>query len=172
MTRFQLNVLFLTSRRFWVRLHAMFVILSSFGCLWSRSLFVRPTWLLGASDSYSPIPHLCVYWPFAMKRSSLYTTRSVILTDGTFVSANTLKTSFLTEIFALGAPLIRLYFERHFRNLYKYNTSRLAPLQSVLDAAARLIARLHRFSHISTFMIEQLHWLNCSNSVENSFSYV
>src|ERR1043165_854800 len=29
----------------------------------------------------------------------------------------------------------------------------------VLNAAARLIARLSRFSHISTFMIEQLHWL-------------
>src|SRR5688572_33052418 len=36
---------------------------------------------------------------------------------------------------------------------------RLAPLQSVLNAAARLIARLPRFSHISTFMIEDLHWL-------------
>ena len=36
---------------------------------------------------------------------------------------------------------------------------RLAPLQSVLNAAARLIARLPRFSHISTFMTEDLHWL-------------
>ena len=36
---------------------------------------------------------------------------------------------------------------------------RLAPLQSVLNAAARLIARLPRFSHISTFMTEHLHWL-------------
>ena len=37
--------------------------------------------------------------------------------------------------------------------------SRLSPLQSVLNAAARLIARLPRFSHISAFMIEHLHWL-------------
>ena len=40
--------------------------------------------------------------------------------------------------------------------------SRLAPLQSVLDAAARLIARIPRFSHISTFMTEQFHWLPLS----------
>src|SRR6218665_2282894 len=37
--------------------------------------------------------------------------------------------------------------------------SRLAPLQSVLNAAACLIALIPRFSHISTFMTEQLHWL-------------
>jgi hypothetical protein len=37
--------------------------------------------------------------------------------------------------------------------------SRLSPLQSVLNAAARLIARLPRFSHISIFMTEHLHWL-------------
>jgi hypothetical protein len=36
---------------------------------------------------------------------------------------------------------------------------RLSPLQSVLNSAARLIARLPRYSHISTFMFEQLHWL-------------
>jgi hypothetical protein len=36
---------------------------------------------------------------------------------------------------------------------------RLAPLQSVLNASARLIARLPRFSHISAFMTEHLHWL-------------
>jgi len=36
---------------------------------------------------------------------------------------------------------------------------RLSPLQSVLNAAARLIARLPRFFHISTFMFERLHWL-------------
>ena len=40
--------------------------------------------------------------------------------------------------------------------------SRLAPLQSVLNAAARLIARIPRFSYISTFMTEQLHWLPLS----------
>jgi len=37
--------------------------------------------------------------------------------------------------------------------------SRLSPLQSVLNAAARLIARLPRYSHISTFMSDHLHWL-------------
>src|SRR6218665_946190 len=37
--------------------------------------------------------------------------------------------------------------------------SRLAPLQSVLNSASRLIARIPRFSHTSTFMTEQLHWL-------------
>src|SRR6218665_3731388 len=36
---------------------------------------------------------------------------------------------------------------------------RLSPLQSILNAAARLIARIPRFSHISTYMTEQLHWL-------------
>src|SRR6218665_419290 len=40
--------------------------------------------------------------------------------------------------------------------------SRLAPLQSVLKAAARLIARIPRFSHISNFMTEKLHWLPLS----------
>src|SRR6218665_3236649 len=38
----------------------------------------------------------------------------------------------------------------------------LTPLQSVLNAAARLIARIPRVSHISTFMTEQLHWLPLS----------
>jgi len=38
----------------------------------------------------------------------------------------------------------------------------LAPLQSVLKAATRLIAFILRFSHISTFMIEKLHWLSLS----------
>ena len=36
---------------------------------------------------------------------------------------------------------------------------RLSPLQSVLNTAARLIARLPRYSHISTFMFNELHWL-------------
>src|SRR6218665_1720091 len=40
--------------------------------------------------------------------------------------------------------------------------SRLATLQSVLNAAARLIARIPRFSRISTFMTEQFHWLPLS----------
>src|SRR6218665_991615 len=33
------------------------------------------------------------------------------------------------------------------------------PLQSVLNAAAKLIARLPHASHISAFMIDHLHWL-------------
>src|SRR5688572_25310415 len=36
---------------------------------------------------------------------------------------------------------------------------RLSPLQSVLNASARLIARLPRFSHICTYMLDVLHWL-------------
>ena len=36
---------------------------------------------------------------------------------------------------------------------------RLSPLQSVLNAAARLIARLPRSSHISSYMFDHLHWL-------------
>src|SRR6218665_3936577 len=36
---------------------------------------------------------------------------------------------------------------------------RLAPVQSVLNAAARMIARLPPYSHISDCMINELHWL-------------
>jgi len=36
---------------------------------------------------------------------------------------------------------------------------RLAPLPSVVNAAARLIARLPRFFHITTFMARELHWV-------------
>ena len=43
---------------------------------------------------------------------------------------------------------------------------RLSPLQSVLNAAARLIARLPRFSHISSFMVEELHWLPLSVRIQ------
>src|SRR5688572_31906555 len=43
---------------------------------------------------------------------------------------------------------------------------RLSPLQSVLKAAARLIARLSRYSHISAFMFEQLHWLPLSARIK------
>ena len=39
---------------------------------------------------------------------------------------------------------------------------RLSLLQPVKNSAARLIARLPRLSHISTFMTEQLHWLPLS----------
>src|SRR6218665_1969092 len=37
--------------------------------------------------------------------------------------------------------------------------SRLSAIQSVLNAAVRLIARLPKFTHISTYMTEVLHWL-------------
>src|SRR6218665_2599292 len=36
---------------------------------------------------------------------------------------------------------------------------RLSPIQSVLNAAARLVGRLPRTSHISAFMFDHLHWL-------------
>src|SRR6218665_3667435 len=36
---------------------------------------------------------------------------------------------------------------------------RLSPIQSVLNAAARLAGRLSRTSHISAFMFDHLHWL-------------
>src|SRR6218665_3346990 len=36
---------------------------------------------------------------------------------------------------------------------------RLSPIQSVLNAAARLVGRLPRRSHISAFMFDHLHWL-------------
>jgi len=35
----------------------------------------------------------------------------------------------------------------------------LAPLQTILNAAARLIARLPPYSHISDYLIKDLHWL-------------
>ena len=35
----------------------------------------------------------------------------------------------------------------------------MSPIQSVLNAAARLLARLHRASHIYGFMLDYLHWL-------------
>ena len=43
---------------------------------------------------------------------------------------------------------------------------RLSPLQSVLNAAARLIARLPRSSHISAFMFDHLHWLPLTARVQ------
>ena len=36
---------------------------------------------------------------------------------------------------------------------------RLSPIQYVLNATAKLIARLPRTSHISAFMFDHLHWL-------------
>ena len=38
--------------------------------------------------------------------------------------------------------------------------TRLASVQSVLNAAARIIARLPPYSHISDYMINELHWLS------------
>src|SRR6218665_3556626 len=37
--------------------------------------------------------------------------------------------------------------------------TRLAPVQSVLNAAARMLARLLPYLHISDYMISELHWL-------------
>src|SRR6218665_1128222 len=42
----------------------------------------------------------------------------------------------------------------------------MLPIESVLNAAARLIAGLLKFSHISTIMINQLHWLPLSARLE------
>jgi len=36
---------------------------------------------------------------------------------------------------------------------------RLSPIQLVLNTAARLIARFPRYSHISTYIFDELHWL-------------
>src|SRR6218665_38819 len=44
--------------------------------------------------------------------------------------------------------------------------TRLSPLQTVLNAAARLIARLPRYSHISYYIKEHLHWLKISTRIE------
>src|SRR6218665_2605124 len=44
--------------------------------------------------------------------------------------------------------------------------ARLSPTQSVLNAAARLIVRLPKFSHISSFMFNQLPWLPLSARIE------
>src|SRR6218665_3041066 len=44
--------------------------------------------------------------------------------------------------------------------------SRLSAIQSVLNAAARLIARLSRFTHISTYMTEILHWLPIASRIK------
>ena len=43
---------------------------------------------------------------------------------------------------------------------------RLSSLQSVLNSAARLIARLPRFSHISTYMTNVLHWLPVTSRIK------
>src|SRR6218665_2430888 len=44
--------------------------------------------------------------------------------------------------------------------------TRLSPLQTVLNAAARLIARFPRYSHISYYIKEHLHWLPISTRIE------
>ena len=44
--------------------------------------------------------------------------------------------------------------------------SRLSAIQSVLNAAARLIALLPRFTHISTYMTEVLHWLPIASRIK------
>src|SRR6218665_4109174 len=44
--------------------------------------------------------------------------------------------------------------------------TRLSPRQTVLNAAARLSARLPRYSHISYYIKEHLHWLPISTRIE------
>src|SRR6218665_3349664 len=44
--------------------------------------------------------------------------------------------------------------------------SRLSAIQSVLNAAARLIALLPRFTHIFTYMTEILHWLPIASRIK------
>src|SRR6218665_3396027 len=44
--------------------------------------------------------------------------------------------------------------------------TRLSPLQTVLNAAARLFARLPRYSHISSYIKEHLHWLPIFTRIE------
>ena len=43
---------------------------------------------------------------------------------------------------------------------------RLSSLQSVLNSAARLIARLPHLSHISSYMTDVLHWLPIASRVQ------
>ena len=43
---------------------------------------------------------------------------------------------------------------------------RLSSLQSVMNSAARLIARLPRYSHISTYMTDVLHWLPVASRIQ------
>src|SRR6218665_2583777 len=44
--------------------------------------------------------------------------------------------------------------------------TRLSPVQTVLNAAAQLIACLPRYSHISHYITEHLHWLPISTRIE------
>src|SRR6218665_27355 len=46
---------------------------------------------------------------------------------------------------------------------------RLSPIQSVLNAAARLVGRLPRTSHISAFMFDHLHWLGYNSRFSHRF---
>ena len=43
---------------------------------------------------------------------------------------------------------------------------RVCPIQSVLNAAARLIAHLPKWSNILLFMVNQLHWLHHSDRIQ------
>src|SRR5678815_5274079 len=47
----------------------------------------------------------------------------------------------------------------------------LSKLQSILNASARLICGLPKYSHISTFIRETLHWLPVPHSIQNSHTY-
>ena len=43
--------------------------------------------------------------------------------------------------------------------------SRISAIQSVLNAAARYIAHLPKFTHMSTYMTEVLHWLPIASRI-------
>src|SRR6218665_1672761 len=45
--------------------------------------------------------------------------------------------------------------------------TQLSPLQTVLNATARLIARLPCYSHTSSYIKEHLHWLPISTRIEH-----
>ena len=62
----------------------------------------------------------------------------------------------------MSCPRLRLLSNKYYCCNYLLiglPTVRRFPLQSVLNAAARLISRLPRTSHISAFMFDHLHWL-------------
>ena len=53
-----------------------------------------------------------------------------------------------------------------------FQKQRLSPIQSVLNASARLIARLLRFSHISTYMLDVLHWLPITARIHDKILFL
>src|SRR6218665_3668742 len=56
--------------------------------------------------------------------------------------------------------------DAYFYLLIGFPKTRLSPHHTVLNTAARLIARLPRYSHISYYIKEHLHWLPISTRIE------